>query len=53
MKDIDYAVLYGVHPGESDFSGAIERSLKTGVKHLDEIFMESIRAIKEYRKSHI
>ena len=36
MKDIDYAALYGVHPGESDFSGAIERSLKNGIKHLDE-----------------
>ena len=35
MKDIDYAALYGVHPGESDFSGAIKRSLKTGIKHLD------------------
>lgn len=28
MKDIDYAALYGVHPRESDFSGAIKRSLK-------------------------
>lgn len=36
MKDIDYAALYGVHPGEFDFSGAIKRSLKTGIKHLDE-----------------
>ena len=36
MKNINYASLYGVLPGESDFSGAIKRSLKTGVKHLDE-----------------
>ena len=25
--DIDYAELYGVKPGETDFSGAIERAL--------------------------
>lgn len=36
MNNIDYAALYGVHPGESDFSGAIERSLNDGIKHLDE-----------------
>ena len=36
MKDIDYAALYGVRLGEIDFSGAIKRSLKTGIKHLDE-----------------
>lgn len=36
MKDIDYADLYSVRPGETDFSGAIERSLKNGIKHLDE-----------------
>ena len=53
MKDIDYATLYGIHPGEFDFSSAIERSLKTGVKHLDKIFMESVQAIKEYRKLHL
>lgn len=44
MKDIDYAALYGVKPGESDFSGAIERSVKNGVKHLDEY----IKMIKKY-----
>ena len=36
MKDIDYAALYEVHPEESDFLGAIKRSLKTDIKHLDE-----------------
>ena len=35
MENIDYAALYGVKPGESDFSGAIKRSLKNGIKHLD------------------
>ena len=28
MNNIDYASLYGVQPGESDFSGAIKRSMK-------------------------
>ena len=36
MKDIDYAALYRVHSGEFDFSCAIKRSLKNGIKHLDE-----------------
>ena len=40
MNDINYAELYGVKPGESDFSGAIERSLKEGVKHLGKEFVE-------------
>ena len=35
MNDIDYASLYGVKPEEIDFSGAIKRSLKEGIKHLD------------------
>lgn len=52
MEDIDYAALYGVHPGESDFSGAIERSSKNGPKHFDEIMMESIKFIKAYREKH-
>ena len=46
MKDIDYAAFYGVHPGESDFSGAIKRSLKTGVKHLDE-YIKMIKKTKQ------
>lgn len=33
---IYYAELYGVADNESDFSGAIKRSLKNGIKHLDE-----------------
>jgi len=44
MKDINYAALYGVHPGESNFSGAIKRSLKNGIKHFDEY----IKMIKNY-----
>ena len=36
--NIDYAELYGVKPGESDFSGAIKRlnkRLNGNVLHLD------------------
>ena len=40
MNDIDYADLYGVKPGETDFSGAIKRSLKEGIKHLDKNFIK-------------
>ena len=47
MKDIDYAALYGVNPGESDFSGAIERSLNDDIKHLNGEFLEAIRQYKE------
>ena len=32
-QGINYAELYGVLPGEKDFTGAIERSLKKGVQH--------------------
>lgn len=35
MNDINYASLYGVKPGETDFCGAIQRSLNKGIKHLD------------------
>ena len=47
MKDIDYVDLYGVRPGETDFSRAIERSLNDGVKHFDEELLEAIRQYKE------
>ena len=32
-QGINYAKLYGVYPGEKNFTGAIERSLKKGVQH--------------------
>lgn len=48
---IDYASLYGVKPGEKDFSGAIKRTLNENVKvkHLGNNF---INAINAYRCSH-
>lgn len=48
MENINYAELYWVRPDESDFSGAIERSLEEGVKHLDkEIFLEAIKKFED------
>ena len=42
-EDIDYASMYGVKPGETDFSGAIERSLNESVKHIGKEFLEMIK----------
>ena len=40
-KDIiDFGELYGVRPGETDFSGAVERTLETGPKHLSDEFIK-------------
>jgi hypothetical protein len=47
MNYINYAELYGVKPGEKDFSGTIKRSLKTGVKHLDE-YVKMIKNLYKY-----
>lgn len=40
MNDINYAELYGVKPGERDFSRAIKRSLKKNIQHLDKKFIK-------------
>lgn len=37
--DINFAELYDVRPGETDFTGAIDRSLKQGIKHLSGEFI--------------
>ncbi len=47
---INYAELYGVADNESDFSGAIKRSLEKGVTHLGENFVNFIEAINKIRK---
>lgn len=47
MNNIDYGALYGVKSGESDFSGAIERSLEEGVKHLDKEFLDAIKKFED------
>ena len=46
MENIDYGSLYGVRPGERDFSGAIKRSLNNGIKHINTNF------IRMYEKFH-
>lgn len=46
MEKIDYGSLYDVRPGERDFSGAIQRSLNNGIKHID------INFIKMYENFH-
>ena len=53
MKDIDYAELYGVKPGESDFSGVIERLKEQNnpIKHLGKEYLEVKQWMDERRKS--
>lgn len=54
MEKIDYGDLYGVRPGETDFSGAIERLKdKEGYQltHLDKEFLEVKQWMDERRKS--
>lgn len=45
-QDINYAELYGVHPGEKDFTGAIERSLKKGKQHFGPEMYKLIKDIQ-------
>lgn len=50
---IDYADFYGVKPGETDFSGAIERLKEKDnpITHLDKEYLEVIQWMNERRKS--
>ena len=50
FKKLDYSSLYGVKPNENDFSGAINRSMKEGPKHLTENFVDAINDIATQRK---
>ena len=50
---INYAELYGVKPNESDFSGAIKRSLKNGAVHISENFISFINDTMDIRKKDI
>lgn len=45
--NINYAELYGIKPGESDFSGAIKR-LNGNVLHLDK-FVKELQSINKYK----
>lgn len=43
---INYAELYGVYPNESDFSGAIIRSMNNDVKHLSKEFIDTVLSFR-------
>lgn len=49
-KKINYGELYGVLPGETDFSGAIARSLKDGKKNLSGEFLKMVSDKYEKRR---
>lgn len=49
--NINYAELYGVKPNESDFSGAIKRSIKNGAVHVNENFISVINDIRDKEKN--
>lgn len=48
--NINYGELYGVLPGETDFSGAIARSLEGGKKNLSGEFLKMTSDIHEERR---
>lgn len=51
INNIDYASMYGVKPGETDFGGAIERSLNEGFnKHIGKEFLKIIKDNYETRR---
>ena len=53
MEKIDYGDLYGVRPGETDFSGVIERLKdKEGyqVIHLDKEYLEEVKQLMDERR---
>lgn len=53
FKSIDYADLYGVKPGEKDFSGAIERAIEEGPKHVGEDFLNAYAQTQKMRREKI
>ena len=54
---IDYASLYGVKPGEKDFSGAIKRALNENdkVKHIGNNFINAYKCLcqQRHQRHHI
>jgi len=50
MIMINYGELYGVLPGENDFSGAIARSLEGGKNNLSGEFLKMVSEIHEERR---
>lgn len=50
--DINFAELYDVRPGETDFTGAIDRSLEQEIKHLSEDFIVKILELLTERQNN-
>lgn len=49
--DVNFAELYDVRPGETDFTGAIDRSLEQGIKHLSEDFLVKVSELLTERRN--
>ena len=49
--DVNFAELYDVRPGETDFTGAIDRSLEQGIKHLSENFLIKVSELLTERRN--
>lgn len=49
--DINFAELYDVRPDETDFTGAIDRSLEQGIKHLSENFLVMVSGLLTERRN--
>ena len=47
INNIDYAELYGVYTDETNFSGAIKRSLNKGAQHISKDFINTINKMKK------
>ena len=50
FKNLNYSSLYTVKPNENDFSGAINRCRKEGLKHLTKNFVTAINNIIKQRQ---
>ena len=49
--DINFTDLYDVRPGETDFTGAIDRSLEQGIKHLSKSFLVMVAELLTERRN--
>ena len=47
----NFVELYDVRPGETDFIGAIDRSLEQGIKHLSENFLIKVSELLTERRN--
>ena len=49
--DVNFAELYDVRPGETDLTGAIDRSLEQEIKHLSENFLVKVSELLTKRRN--